>query len=91
MVKALEMVSQKGKERKGMITISEELCKGCTLCVGACPLSLIQLANRISSKGYYPVKFTDTEGRCTGCALCAIMCPDVAIEVHRKKKPGEKV
>ena len=81
----LETLSREGKRRKGMIVISEELCKGCTLCVTACPLNLIRIADHISSKGYYPAKFVDSEGKCTGCTLCAIMCPDAAIEVHRKE------
>ncbi len=85
---ALETLSGEGKRRKGMIVISEELCKGCTLCVNVCPLHLIRIADHISSKGYYPANFVDLEGKCTGCTLCAIMCPDVAIEVHQKEGTG---
>lgn len=85
---ALETLSGEGKKRKGMIVINEELCKGCTLCVDVCPFHLIQITDHISSKGYYPARFADSERKCTGCTLCAIMCPDVAIEVHRKERTG---
>ena len=81
------------KERRAKITVNEDFCKGCGLCVETCPFHLIRIANRISPKGYYPAECVDPEGKCTGCALCATMCPDVAIEVFRaKKKPagGEK-
>jgi 2-oxoglutarate ferredoxin oxidoreductase subunit delta len=78
------------KERRARIEINEEFCKGCGLCIAACPLHLIRLANRVSARGYYPAECIDAEGKCTGCALCATMCPDVAIEVFRTKKTGGK-
>lgn len=61
----------------------EELCKGCGLCVAACPKKILHLANdRINHKGYHPATCLKTE-TCTGCAICARTCPDVAIEVYR--------
>ncbi|MCW4052310.1 MAG: ferredoxin family protein [Candidatus Bathyarchaeota archaeon] len=74
----------------GKIVVDEEVCKGCTLCIGACPFNLIQIAKRINSKGYFPAEFVDDSRKCTGCTLCAIMCPDMAIEVYREKKTGGK-
>jgi len=76
------------KEKRARIKINEDFCKGCGLCVAACPLHLIRLANRVSARGYYPAECIDSEGKCTGCGLCATMCPDVAIEVFRAKKTG---
>nr|WP_122012364.1 4Fe-4S binding protein [Maliibacterium massiliense] len=65
------------------VNINQELCKGCGLCVDACPLQLLALAEeKINSKGYHPAECTDLD-RCTGCASCARMCPDVVIEVER--------
>ncbi len=79
------------KNTHAKVEINEEFCKGCGLCVAACPLHLIRLANRVSQRGYYPAECVDPEGKCTGCALCATMCPDVAIEVFKtKKKEGTK-
>jgi len=74
------------KERRAKIEINEDFCKGCGLCVNTCPLHLIRLSNRVSTRGYFPAECPDAEGKCTGCALCATMCPDVAIEVFRTKK-----
>jgi len=63
------------------ITIREERCKGCELCVDACPKKILKLAeDKINAKGYHPVSMTD-ESKCTQCAACATMCPDVVITV----------
>jgi len=60
------------------ITIDENICKGCELCVIACPRKILELnKSKINAKGYHPAHVTD-ESKCTGCASCAIMCPDVA-------------
>lgn len=68
------------------IIIDEEACKGCTLCVHACPFRLINISKKINLKGYFFAEFVDPEAKCTGCTLCAVTCPDVAIEVYRQKK-----
>ena len=65
------------------IIVDENYCKGCELCVAACPKHLIALSSgRINAKGYHPAELTD-EASCTGCASCAQMCPDAAITVYR--------
>lgn len=74
------------KPKRAKIEINENYCKGCGLCIAACPLHLIRLADRVSAMSYNPAECIDTEGKCTGCALCAMMCPDVAIEVFKIKK-----
>ncbi len=65
------------------VTISENTCKGCGLCVQACPKKIIELTSeRLNNKGYYPAQVVDME-KCIGCAMCATMCPDSAITVER--------
>jgi 2-oxoglutarate ferredoxin oxidoreductase subunit delta len=68
---------------KGMIIIDKELCKGCTYCVEACPLSVIEMEEQFNTKGYFPA-FPAHLDQCTGCAICAQMCPEIAIEVYRE-------
>ncbi|MCR5617754.1 MAG: 4Fe-4S binding protein, partial [Clostridiales bacterium] len=54
------------------ITINDDLCKGCGLCVGACPKSILELEkSRLNSKGYHPVHNVDMDS-CIGCAFCAV-------------------
>jgi 2-oxoglutarate ferredoxin oxidoreductase subunit delta len=67
---------------KGSIEISQELCKGCELCISFCPKGLISSASKLNAAGYPPAVFNDN-GECTGCAVCALVCPEVAIEVYR--------
>jgi len=65
------------------ITINETLCKGCAMCVNACPKKILELAkDRINSKGYHPASMTNQEA-CIACAFCATMCPDCAITVEK--------
>jgi 2-oxoglutarate ferredoxin oxidoreductase subunit delta len=67
---------------KGSIEISQELCKGCELCISFCPKQLISSSGKLNAAGYPPAVFNDN-GECTGCAVCALVCPEVAIEVYR--------
>lgn len=65
------------------IKVDENLCKGCEMCVNACPKKIIELSvEKINAKGYHPAMLIDEE-KCVGCAACATMCPDVAITVER--------
>ncbi|GAP11936.1 2-oxoglutarate ferredoxin oxidoreductase, delta subunit [Bellilinea caldifistulae] len=68
---------------KGRIVVNEAYCKGCELCVDACPQQVIALDPvRITAKGYHPATLVQ-EG-CTGCGICAIVCPEAAITVYRE-------
>lgn len=73
----------KSEERRASITIDEHFCKGCGLCLEACPQHIISISDIVSASGYYPAVCPDPEGRCTGCTLCAKVCPDVAIDVYK--------
>jgi 2-oxoglutarate ferredoxin oxidoreductase subunit delta len=66
--------------RKGTIVIDREACKGCYLCVRACPVKVIGKDTVPNSDGSYPSKAVDLE-KCIACGSCFEVCPDVAIEV----------
>lgn len=68
---------------KGKVSFNEDRCKGCGLCIEACPVKILQIdKNKINKKGYNPAVVVDEE-KCVGCASCATMCPDVVITVER--------
>ena len=65
------------------IIVDEKVCKGCSMCIHACPKNIIALSkDRLNAKGYHPAELID-EAACVGCAACATMCPDTAITVER--------
>ena len=65
------------------LTINEERCKGCALCVRACPKDILRLSEtKLNSKGYHPAELTDPE-QCVACASCARTCPDAVIEIEK--------
>ncbi len=65
------------------VMINELLCKGCGLCVRACPKGVLALSKtKLNAKGYHPAEPVNPEA-CIGCASCARTCPDVAIRIER--------
>ena len=65
-----------------MLTIAQEICKGCGLCADVCPKKILALSKEINSRGYHPISITDQE-KCIGWAFCARMCPDAGIKVEK--------
>jgi len=68
----------------GRIVVDKERCKGCGVCIPACPFDVIELSENVNSKGYHYAYMKNPEA-CTGCVNCALVCPDVAIQVYRKR------
>lgn len=71
----------------GTIIVDTERCKGCALCIEACPQHILALSGKsVNHKGYSYATLAQP-GACTGCASCAIVCPDACITVYRTKNP----
>lgn len=70
---------------KGAIVVDTNRCKGCSLCVVACPQNVIELSpKKVNIHGYtyaVPVGINS----CTGCSACGQVCPDGCITVYRKR------
>ncbi|MCF7928787.1 MAG: 4Fe-4S dicluster domain-containing protein [Spirochaetales bacterium] len=71
------------------IVINPDECKGCRLCIEACPFQCIVIGSDINSLGYQYAKFEKPD--CTACGLCFYACPEPgAITVYKAEKTGGK-
>jgi len=69
---------------RGWPKLNAEECKGCGLCVEACPPKLLQLASTLNRYGYHPAQYRG-QG-CTACGICFFVCPEPgAIAVLRAR------
>ena len=68
---------------RGAVTDNTERCKGCSLCVVACPKHVLNLQEKeVNNRGYHYAYMAVPE-ECIGCQSCALVCPDACIEVYR--------
>ncbi len=74
---------------RGAIVVDVQKCKGCGVCIPACPTSVIELAKEVNGKGYH-YAYMEHPDECTGCSNCAIVCPDGVITVYRVKLNSNK-
>jgi 2-oxoglutarate ferredoxin oxidoreductase subunit delta len=66
------------------VVFNEDLCKGCSLCVEVCPVSIIELKKDINQSGYHPATIEENNmSKCTACMSCALICPDTCIEIWK--------
>lgn len=69
---------------RGTLVIDVERCKGCELCIPACPPGVLSMSTRANETGYlYP----ELAPGCTGCAACQQVCPDYVFEVYKYAEP----
>jgi Pyruvate/2-oxoacid:ferredoxin oxidoreductase delta subunit len=73
-------------QARGKVTIDSEECKGCGVCVDACPPKCLELQPELNAYGVHPARYTG-EG-CSGCGVCFYVCPEPgAITVFRLNVP----
>ena len=70
---------------RGTVVIDSEACKGCDLCIGACPPGvLVMTTDTVNARGY---RFPQLLPGCTGCRACAQICPDFVFQVYKYETP----
>jgi NAD-dependent dihydropyrimidine dehydrogenase PreA subunit len=68
---------------KAKVVVNEDECKGCELCISACPEKVLFLQKHFNRLGYHPAGYIG-DG-CTGCGYCFYQCPEPgAITVFKK-------
>jgi 2-oxoglutarate ferredoxin oxidoreductase subunit delta len=69
---------------RGTVVIDVEACKGCELCIDACPPGVLAMGEDVNARGYrYPVLVPG----CTGCKACSQICPDFVFQVYKYDTP----
>lgn len=69
---------------KGAIEVDTERCKGCDVCIDACPYGVLAMSKAVNTKGY-PYSYMLNPDACIGCASCGYVCPDGCIRVYKIK------
>ena len=59
---------------RGSVRMNSEECKGCGLCVEACPPKVLRLGEGLNRYGYHPAEYLGSG--CTGCGICFFACPE---------------
>ena len=69
-------VANEGEQKRdrGQLRIDGEECKGCGLCIEACPPKVIDLSERMNHYGYRTAVYAGAG--CTGCGICFMVCPE---------------
>lgn len=60
------------------VTVDQDRCKGCNLCVEVCPNKLFVSGGPLNAQGHRVVVMIDTP-YCTACLDCVQICPDNAL------------
>jgi len=78
-------IMKRWENKRGMLFLREERCKGCGFCIDFCPKKVLRQSEETNSKGYHLPELYDVEG-CIVCDVCTEICPDLAIYRERRKK-----
>ena len=71
---------------RGTVRIEVDRCKGCELCLPACPPRVLTMSSDVNAIGFaYPELLPG----CTGCGACLLVCPDFCFEVYQYEEPQE--
>jgi NAD-dependent dihydropyrimidine dehydrogenase PreA subunit len=62
------------KQDRGKLVVNENECKGCGLCIEACPVHCIRMSESLNHFGYTTAQYTGSG--CTGCGICFMACPE---------------
>ena len=64
---------------RGTLVIEAGKCKGCELCIAACPPKVLVMSTDVNETGY---RYPQLTPGCTGCTACQMICPDFVFTVY---------
>ncbi len=67
------MIDAKKRDR-GLLKVDEQECKGCALCIEACPPHVIAMSDQMNHYGYRTAFYMGAG--CSGCGVCFMVCPE---------------
>lgn len=76
------------KQDRGILKIDEAECKGCGLCIEACPPKVIAMSERLNHYGYRTAVYSGSG--CTGCGICFMVCPEPGAITVLRLAGGDK-
>ncbi len=71
---------------RGTVAIATSRCKGCELCIPACPPQVLTMSEAVNELGF---RFPELYPGCTGWRACLLVCPDFVFEVYQFETPVE--
>ena len=75
-------MSERERIDRGLVEVDAEECKGCGLCVEACPPRVLRLSGGLNRYGVHVAEYPGAG--CTGCGICFYVCPEPgALTVYR--------
>ncbi|MCL1828177.1 MAG: 4Fe-4S binding protein [Oscillospiraceae bacterium] len=79
----------KNPAKKGKAVIEPHFCKGCGLCIDACPTGVLLFREAPDNRWGVEVEI-DGPDYCSGCGMCEMICPDFAIFAYKTEDPEKK-
>lgn len=70
---------------RGTVRLAADRCKGCELCIPACPPAVLSMSDQRNVQGF---RVPELRTGCTGCGACLLVCPDFCFEVYRFEEGG---
>lgn len=85
-------MTESGKRDRGLVHVDADECKGCGLCMEACPPKAIHLTDGLNPWGYRTAQYAGAG--CTGCGVCFLVCPEpgaiTVLRLSAAKRAAEK-
>jgi 2-oxoglutarate ferredoxin oxidoreductase subunit delta len=69
---------------RGTVTIDTAVCKGCEICIAACPPRVLVMSTEVNETGF---RYPRLLAGCTACRACLQVCPDFCFQVWKFDEP----